>query len=330
MEELIFKYLNKELTEKERQQLQDWLELQEENRAIFSKLTSYYKNDESVLSDFKNEVWEDVNRKLSGTNKEGFAPSSSIGWAIILKIAAVLVILSASVLIANQFQTDSQPKSEDVIVGTILKEAPLGMKITTKLPDGSLVYLNSGSKISYPEEFQGQTRKVSLEGEAFFEVKHNPKKPFLVNMGDNEVRVLGTSFNIRSYAIDSAVYVSVASGRVSYSIPSGDEVILEPDRMATYIPSKGSLTTDEVNELQAFGWKSKELYFNDLTLDKVVTELERWYGVEIIYDGLASKGTYSEKFSNPTIKEVLQSLSFVYRFEFTIEGKEITLSELKN
>ena len=324
MEEIIYKYLNKTLTPEENEQLKNWLASREENKIILTKLSSFYRNDESRLPISKEIVWDEIHQRLERSTASA-TPTIRMSWRMVSRIAAVLVIVSTLVTIAYLYSFETK-KVEPLVNNTIFKETPLGSKVTTKLPDGSLVTLNSGSKISFSEEFDENKREVHLTGEAFFEVVHNLNKPFLVRMDGDVVRVLGTSFNIRSYPEDSAVYVSVATGRVSYSIPSGDEVILEPNRMATYLPHRRSLTTGEVNDLQAFGWKDKVLYFNDITFDKVVTELERWYGIQIIYSNeQAFEGSYSEQFDNPTLAEVLHSLSFVYRFEFEIDGKKVIL-----
>ena len=324
MQDLIYKYLNKTILPEESEQLRNWIELREENRATFNKLAAFYRNDESKLPVMKEMVWVEINQRLGrGPNPKYTRPL--LNWEMIFKVAAVLLIISAIVFRTYQISIDDNRQALKT-VSSIIKEAPFGAKITTKLPDGSMVTLNSGSKILFPEEFQGDTREVVLSGEAFFEVEHDQEKPFLVKMKRDVVRVLGTSFNIRSYPEDSAVYVAVASGRVSYSIPSGDEVMLEPGRMATYTPGKRSLETGEVNARQAFGWKDKILYFNNLTFDKISIELERWYGVKISYDkDIELDGTYSEQFHNATLQEVLHSLSFVYRFNFEIQGKKIMI-----
>ena len=326
MEEIIYKYLNKTLTPEENEQLKNWLASREENKIILTKLSSFYRNDESRLPISKEIVWDEIHQRLERSTASA-TPTIRMSWRMVSRIAAVLVIVSTLVTIAYLYSFETK-KVEPLVNNTIFKETPLGSKVTTKLPDGSLVTLNSGSKISFSEEFDENKREVHLSGEAFFEVVHNLNKPFLVRMDGDVVRVLGTSFNIRSYPEDSAVYVSVATGRVSYSIPSGDEVILEPNRMATYLPHRRSLTTGEVNGLQAFGWKDKVLYFNDITFDKVVTELERWYGIQIVYSNeQAFKGSYSEQFNNPTLSEVLHSLSFVYRFDFEIDGRKVILTK---
>ena len=257
MEEIIYKYLNKTLTPEENEQLKNWLASREENKIILTKLSSFYRNDESRLPISKEIVWDEIHQRLERSTASA-TPTIRMSWRMVSRIAAVLVIVSTLVTIAYLYSFETK-KVEPLVNNTIFKETPLGSKVTTKLPDGSLVTLNSGSKISFSEEFDENKREVHLTGEAFFEVVHNLNKPFLVRMDGDVVRVLGTSFNIRSYPEDSAVYVSVATGRVSYSIPSGDEVILEPNRMATYLPHRRSLTTGEVNDLQAFGWKDKVL-----------------------------------------------------------------------
>ncbi|MEQ8556490.1 MAG: FecR domain-containing protein [Cyclobacteriaceae bacterium] len=328
MEEIIFKYLNNTITESERGKLKIWLEDQEENRITLSKLSAFYRNDEANLPTLKEKVWDEVNQKFEKSNESNQSmPTSNIGW--IMKMAAIFLLGSVFAFVIYQLSTGVQ-EQESFIVKTIIKEAPAGSKITTRLPDGSIVMLNSGSSISFPESFDGDTREVHLEGEAFFDVQHDPGKPFKVQMDEDVVQVLGTSFNIRSYPEDSEVFVAVATGRVSYTIPSGDEVILEPGRMATYSPGSGSLKTGEVNIQKVFGWKDKILYFDDSSFDKVITELERWYGVEIVYENdFGSRGTYTEQFDNPTIAEALHSLSFVYRFQFEVNENKITLSKIK-
>ena len=156
-----------------------------------------------------------------------------------LSVAASIALIVASIFVF--LHEPNVRESEEVFtVTTIQKEAPPGRKVTTRLPDGSVVMLNSGSQISFPEQFKGDSREISLTGEAFFEVEHNPEIPFIVSMNGDKVRVLGTSFNIRSYPEDSVVQVSVATGRVSYSIPSGESVMLLPDQLATYDLTKGA------------------------------------------------------------------------------------------
>ncbi|MEP4134946.1 MAG: FecR domain-containing protein, partial [Cyclobacteriaceae bacterium] len=229
--------------------------------------------------------------------------------------ASVLTVLSTVFYLSYEQVIGNQSPSDVSAVQMIIKKSSFGQKITTRLPDGTVVTLNAGSELQFPDQFQGDSRNVSLKGEAFFDVKHNPEKPFLVHTSDDQVRVLGTSFNIRSYSEDSAVFVSVATGRVAYSIPSGDQVILSPNQMATHNLSKNNLHVGEVDYLQSFGWKDKIIYFKSASLDDIIVELERWYGVKIALNGeFGSAGRFTGRFENLPLEEVLIGLS--YEFEF--------------
>ncbi|MEQ9221746.1 MAG: DUF4974 domain-containing protein [Cyclobacteriaceae bacterium] len=244
-----------------------------------------------------------------------------------LSIAASIALIAVSIFVFLK-EPEVQEMEEVFTVTTIQKEAPLGRKITTRLPDGSVVTLNAGSQITFPDQFHGDLREISLIGEAFFEVEHNPEKPFIVTMNGDIVRVLGTSFNIRSYPEDSLVQVSVATGSVSYSIPSGASVILKPDQLATYDLTQGSLVTGSVDKLQAYGWKDQIIYFESTSFDKVITELKRWYGVEFEVHGRYQHiGKFSGEFRNETLSQVLNGLSFIYKFDYRIEGTKVTLTK---
>lgn len=248
-------------------------------------------------------------------------------WKPLSIAASIALLLSGSVFFWKVLRKESS--ENQVIITRIQKEAPFGCKVTTKLPDGSMVILNSGSKITFPDQFTGDTREVELEGEAFFEVEHHPYKPFLVKFNQDVVKVLGTSFGIRTYENEHASRVSVATGKVSFSTADAS-IILNPDEMAVHDHGEKRLIKKKVDPRESFGWKDKILYFNHATFDKVVDELERWYGVEIVVTSdFSSRGTYSGEFKNPTLAQVLHSISYVYRFQFTIDGKKITLNKIQ-
>lgn len=214
------------------------------------------------------------------------------------------------------------------------KKALQGQKITTRLPDKTMVTLNAGSGITFPETFSDSIREVRLSGEAFFQVEKDADKPFLVRINGNYVKVLGTSFNVRAYSDEDKVKVAVATGRVAYSTGSGEQVTLEPDEMAIHDEQQQSLVTEKVNKLEAFGWKDKILYFNKSSFNEIKAKLEKWYGIEITLRGAFSSGAkgipsekaFSGQFHNPSLNEVLKGLSFLYRFHFEIEGKHVLLT----
>lgn len=242
-----------------------------------------------------------------------------------LSAAASVVLVSMALVLSYKYVVNI---SEPATLAMIQKKAPIGRKITAKLPDGSVVTLNGGSEVTFPEAFSGDSRTIELSGEAFFEVKRNPEKPFFVKFNDDVVRVLGTSFNIRTYAEENTVSVAVATGKVSFTV-DGSEVVLRPDEMAAYDRDDKELITKKVDRLEMFGWKEKILYFKNKSFDQITQELERWYGVDFQVTGdFARSGTYSGEFKNESLSEVLDGLSFIYRFDYEIKGKEIVLTKI--
>lgn len=323
MEHLFAKYLNNELSQEEWRELRNWLDKSDLNRITLNHLKSISANINYEAEELEDVVWQELKLKRQ-TNTHGSGQRFVTTFKTYLKIAAILLIVSVLALIAYKFTFQNQ--QDTLIVNTIVKEAPLGRKITTRLPDGTMVTINSGSRITFPDQFNGNSRDVVLNGEAFFEVVHNLDKPFFVRMNGDQVRVLGTSFNIRSYPDDNAVYVSVATGRVSYSIPSGEEVVLTPNQMVTYHPSTGSLITGKVDRMQSFGWKDQIIYFKSITFDNMIIELERWYGVKIDVQGdFKPLGPFTGEFRNESLYQVLLGLSKIYHFKFKIDNKEVTL-----
>lgn len=250
-------------------------------------------------------------------------------WRPLSVAASVAIVVFASWWVISSETNKEQQSTSYQAVRLIEKVAENGQKITTQLPDGTVVNLNSGSKITFPSVFNGITREVTLQGEAFFDVKRNPEQPFIVKMNGDEVTVLGTSFNIRSYPDDDVVSVAVATGKVSYASPLGQEVLLKPDQMAVFSKEKKNIVTMEVDKLESFGWRSKIIYFKSSPLKNVLKELERWYGVKIEAEGdFSSIGTFTGEFRNETLNQVLKGLSYVYGFEFEIDGTEVSINQL--
>ncbi len=189
------------------------------------------------------------------------------------KIAAAVALL----LIAGWWwQEQSAPEALPLLVynsGELEKEEIL-------LPDGSKVWLNMASSLTYDPNIEDQ-RLLSLEGEAFFEVSRDENRPFIVRTGELETRVLGTSFNIRAYAGEAVVEVAVSSGQVAVeNADRQSRVLLAANEVATYEPELGSLTTTQLGQSQANAWLSGRLTFNEQTLSEILLALERFYGLQ--------------------------------------------------
>jgi len=157
---------------------------------------------------------------------------------------------------------------------------PYGKTFQLTLPDGSRVWLNADSRLSYPDAFSGRERTVELQGEALFEVKHDDQHPFIVKCGKMETTVLGTTFNIRQYG-NEAPRVTLVEGKVGVKA-NGQSLTLRPGQTAT-ISAKGQLGYCEADVQTVTCWREGEFYFDNMPLCDIMTELGRWYKMDVVF-----------------------------------------------
>jgi transmembrane sensor len=205
-----------------------------------------------------------------------------------------------------------------------------GQRGRIDLPDGSVVYLNAGSTLTYPETFSDTLRSVALTGEAFFEVVKNPVKPFVVQTKDIQTKVLGTSFNVRSFDAEGATAVSLVTGKVQvvreYAGRNRQEHLLDPGQRLVYHPADQTFDKENFDIEDITGWKDGILVFTDTDFAATIERLEQWYGVKITVQRAPSKDWHvNGHFENEPLSEVLASIQFVYNIEYTIKGNTVTL-----
>jgi ferric-dicitrate binding protein FerR (iron transport regulator) len=152
------------------------------------------------------------------------------------------------------------------------------------LEDGTKIWINSETNIQYPVSFNSGNRTVKLQGEAYFEVAHNPDKPFIVELDDAKVEVLGTSFDIKAYKEDISLTTTLAEGKVSFSSRSGDEnFVLSPGEQFELDKTSGAVTKREVDVSIYTSWKDGRFAFRNQRVEDIFKTLTRWYDVEIVY-----------------------------------------------
>ena len=192
------------------------------------------------------------------------------------------------------------------------------------LSDGSVVWLNGSTSISYPEHFEGQKRIVELlEGEAFFDVKHDDQKPFQVKAGKTLTNVLGTAFNISSYSYREKIKVTVARGKVAVN-----SSILSPNQQLAYTKATGKLEKIELESDMVTSWMQGNIVFNDESLKTIVTLLENKYNVEIRFaDQQMSESRFTGKFE-PTdnLYDILDALTLTRGLTYKAKGAVIVIN----
>jgi transmembrane sensor len=204
-----------------------------------------------------------------------------------------------------------------------------GEQTQVRLPDGTVVYLNAESSLKYPTSFAKATkRQVSLTGEAYFEVTKDKLHPFVVNADHQNVEVLGTTFNISSYADEPTVKTTLLEGSVRISqLETQNSKLLVPGEQA--IVDAQSLLTKTVKVDDVVAWKNGYFMFNNETLENIMKKVARWYNVEILYKGDAVKqktffGSVS-RFDH--VSEILKLLQKTEGATFEIQGKQIIVSQ---
>ena len=242
---------------------------------------------------------------------------------VALKYAAIIV----AAFIAGNLLKPSAPRSKEIRYSEIF--VPFGQMSQLTLSDGTKVWLNSGTTLRYPEQFAENSRAVSIDGEAYFEVAKMAHKPFTINTADMNVEVLGTSFNLLAYHEDAATSVTLVEGKVAIQDNTGKILArLIPGQMAT--KNKNETTPDIQTVQTSFysAWTAGKIYFDDEPLDQIATKLERWFNVEITF---ADEKIKSQKFSGTILKnkpvdqimQVLQLLAPIrFKHHINANGKD--------
>jgi ferric-dicitrate binding protein FerR (iron transport regulator) len=216
--------------------------------------------------------------------------------------------------------------ADEVMYNTLTN--PRGSQVIDMiLSDGTHVWLNTGSSLTYPVAFTGNERKVTITGEAYFEVASSSspagggKRSFLVSKGDVEIKVLGTHFNVNAYDDETDIKVTLLEGSVKVS-NSNSEGLLQPGQQAQV--SSGIKVIDAADIEQAMAWKDGSFYFNNTDIKTIMRQVSRWYDVEIVYEGEPVEtllgGIVSRK---ENISQLLKILEATGKAHFIIEGKKI-------
>lgn len=202
---------------------------------------------------------------------------------------------------------------------------PRGSKVVDMtLSDGTHVWLNTGSSITYPVSFIGNERKVSITGEAYFEVTHDVTKPFYVTKDDLQVQVLGTHFNVNAYDDESDTRISLLQGSVE--INSTDASLrIKPGEQAVVTSNGAMALNKQVDMDMVMAWKNGLFSFDNADLPAVMKQLSRWYDIEVTFSGKIPEGKFKGKIPRDlTLSQLLNGLSST-RIHFTMEGNKITI-----
>lgn len=320
-------YLTNSLTPEEMQSLQEWLNASEENRKYFSDMQEVWiaasdKTDDSSFN--KNKGYQLFLKQTGAITQQSGNKRKAFQLRPWMYATAMIIVIFICGTIA--FQSGKRVVRNQLTQISI--EAPYGSKTKLYLPDGTLVWLNAGSKISYAQDFGINERTLDLTGEAYFEVTRNEHIPFKVHTNELDVKVLGTKFNFRNYENDLEAKVCLLEGKVALNTRE-KENILHPDQQALLDKETGKLLISNTKAAYSAEWTNDRLYFDEALLPDIVKELERSYNIKItIADAALNSVRFYGNFrrKEQSIREIMDVLSSTDKMTYTIEGKNIVIT----
>ncbi|MDR3340288.1 MAG: FecR domain-containing protein [Candidatus Symbiothrix sp.] len=274
--EAIYRFFNGTSSPDEEARLQEWLEESDDNHRIWLNERKLF--DMSIMN---------VDDSIPEKRKHLLPVLKNL-----LKIAAIVVItLCISYFIFNRESDETAQQATQTIT------VPAGQRVNLTLPDGTNVWLNARTSISYPVVFGRKERMMKLDGEAYFEVAKDKDRPFTVITKDGEIEVTGTSFNVQAYSLESVFETTLMEGNVCVRLSDGaaSEVRLLPGQKASL--SAGKLRVEKVEDFTHYRWREGLICFSNNTFVEIMHDLERYYDVKIkVLNQKVLKRHYTGKF----------------------------------
>ncbi len=303
-DEILYRYFRKELSPDENAEVEAWSAKSSENQQIFDetrilfldlKGLAYYRN---VVGEHTDRSWE----RFKKDNNVRRIEAASSSYTYLKYAASVLIVVSAAIGIYFY-----QNQVEEVT----LASADTLHEVT--IPDGSAISLNGGASLEYATPFQNNERRVKLSGEAYFDVAISEEKPFVVEVGEAEVRVLGTRFFINRPS-DNEINVQVEEGKVLFSYRELHQII-EAGETRT-LDLRNNLLVDQVDEtgLSTF-WKNRKLVFNLTSLEEVIQTVNKAYDTTVQLDGSAEGCSLTVTFENEEFQNVMEVISSTLNYQ---------------
>lgn len=305
--ELIARYFAGECNAEEIQQIEEWGSVYPEKMAEFSAIWK-----ETVVPDFVPDV-ELALQKITKRIETHKKKSSKAHFLYIGSLAAAVIAIS--LLVTNIFDFNKQNQFPDSATLLTLNTG-LDQSIEYELADGSKVWLNHSSSLSYPETFEGEQRVVYLEGEAFFDIAPNKDKPFIIYANGTETKVVGTSFGIKALPGGADVVVTVMSGIIDFSdVKDSNAIRLTVGEQAICIPKQAILEKNTNPDPNALAWKTKLINFQDTPLFEVARVITAAYNTSVETDSSISNLTISGTFNQLSLQELMQIIEITLQVE---------------
>jgi transmembrane sensor len=354
---LIVRQLKKEASGIEKKKLFEWIYSNPEHEKIYYLLKDIWETSryEQIAGEaMTDSEWEKLALKAIETESGHYIKKQKNIRRLYraIQIAAILVLAIGLGFFLNRML----PHKQELVSVNV----PYGAKTNIELPDGSKVWVNSGSRFTYPAHFNGKNIDMRLDGQAFFDIVHNPKRRINIHTASVTVQVLGTVFNVKSYKDEEVFEATLLKGSISISGEIGNKVfesvVLKPNEQARLTKGNAAISVErmkndplaeesiqpgkdkepqrtpslhiikKIDTEPVISWKDQKLVFKSECFNELAKEMERWYNVKIEFqDEELKKARYTGSFDNETIEQAMKALSLSMPFSYTIEKNRIRI-----
>ena len=365
---IIVKFLQNQCSVSEIALLTEWINKSPENKAYFEQIETVWNSiDIKINIDQVNPEtsWNELSRLIDQKDNKSkittVQKTQSFTFNSLLRVAAIVLIsFGLSWLAFYSYYKNTLKASAGMLEVSVEK----GSKSKVKLADGTTIWLNSETTIKYPDKFASNQREVYIEGEAFFEVAKDKKRPFIVHTSDMDMVVLGTSFNVKSYPDEGTIETTLIEGslRIEKERKSGKKqyIYLKPNQRVILVKGKGRILLGDINKTnkktQALpkrnskteisvikrkekiylnenidtniyvSWKNNRLVFKDERFESLAVKLERWYNVKITIKNEKLKNyKFTGTFENETIEQAISALQLTTPFKYKFDKNKIII-----
>lgn len=313
-EDLLGKFLAQETDAQESALVENWLKQDKKHQKELDDYQFIWQQVASLKEEKVVDVdaaWNKVKNKIAikETKVVELTPKKQIFFTPI-RIAASITLLLAGMLAIFLSKEDTAIISLKTTQNTLEQT----------LPDGSVVFLNTNTNLSYPTDFEGDTREINLSGEAFFKVQRDENKPFIIHANGSDIRVLGTSFNVKAYTKN--VKVSVESGKVEFKHEKKQTLLVKGEE-AEFEAEKDTIRKAVILDKNTFAYKTKTFVFEDSSLEHVIKVLSENYHTKIVLQNNNIKTCrLTTTFTNETLPNALTVIAETLNLKVTPEGEK--------
>lgn len=340
----IARCLDRSCTADDENTVEEWLQAGEENRRTFEAVKKIWSsaslNKKERMKEFlPGEDWRIVSneiRKIEAIRKKERVRRFTVlrkrqrYVSVFLKVAALFIVAFTSVFLTLQYAPSVDETKYELVLNEISTGA--GEKANIQLGDGTEVALSAETELSFPESFRNNSREVTLKGQAFFDVIPDENRPFIIHTRNGVIKVLGTSFDVRSYRDDSQVNVMVTEGvvEISHSEVPQNKLVINRGYRGSISLSDNSLSVEWVEDHEQYtGWLKGRLIFKEQPLEQVFRQIERWYDVQISVspeDRGILKKEFSANLKTRSVSEVMSVIEVAMDISYSIKEDQITVN----